>query len=70
MKARVYALLGIAIVIVTSALVYPIILNLLGRLQHEHDMTMIMVTHSREVIGLADRLLTIRDCKLVELESD
>jgi len=28
---------------------------------------MIMVTHSREVIGLADRLVTVRDGRLVEI---
>jgi ABC-type siderophore export system fused ATPase/permease subunit len=28
---------------------------------------MIMVTHSREVVGLADRLLTVREGRLVEI---
>lgn len=45
------------------------VLQLLDELVREAGLTMVMVTHSREVIGLADRLLTIRDCKLVELDS-
>ena len=40
------------------------VLNLLDRLVRRSGRTMIMVTHSREVIGLADRLMTIRDCRL------
>ena len=40
------------------------VLNLLERLVREANKTLFMVTHSREVIGLADRLLTIRDCRL------
>ena len=42
------------------------VLNLLDRLVRRSGKTMIMVTHSREVIGLADRLMTIRDCRLEE----
>ena len=42
------------------------VLNLLDRLVRRSGRTMIMVTHSREVIGLADRLMTIRDCRLEE----
>ena len=42
------------------------VLNLLDRLVRQAGRTMIMVTHSREVIGLADRLMTIRDCRLEE----
>ncbi|MDE0514173.1 MAG: ABC transporter ATP-binding protein [Gammaproteobacteria bacterium] len=42
------------------------VLNLLDRLVRRAGRTMIMVTHSREVIGLADRLMTIRDCRLEE----
>jgi putative ABC transport system ATP-binding protein len=45
------------------------VLQLLDELVREAGLTMVMVTHSREVIGLADRLLTIKDCKLVELDS-
>ena len=44
------------------------VLNLLDRLVRRAGRTMIMVTHSREVIGLADRLMTIRDCRLEESE--
>ena len=40
------------------------VLNLLDKLVRRAGRTMIMVTHSREVIGLADRLMTIRDCRL------
>ena len=42
------------------------VLNLLDQLVRRAGKTMIMVTHSREVIGLADRLMTIRDCRLEE----
>ena len=42
------------------------VLNLLDRLVRRSGKTMIMVTHSREVIGLADRLMTIRNCRLEE----
>ncbi len=42
------------------------VLNLLDRLVRDAGRTLIMVTHSREVIGLADRLMTIRDCRLEE----
>ena len=40
------------------------VLNLLDRLVRRSGRTMVMVTHSQEVIGLADRLMTIRDCRL------
>ena len=42
------------------------VLNLLDQLVRRAGRTMIMVTHSREVIGMADRLVTIRDCRLEE----
>ena len=42
------------------------VLRLLDQLVRRSGKTMIMVTHSREVIGLADRLMTIRDCRLEE----
>ena len=42
------------------------VLNLLDRLVRQAGRTLIMATHSREVIGLADRLMTIRDCRLEE----
>jgi putative ABC transport system ATP-binding protein len=44
------------------------VLDLLDGLTREAGKTMIMVTHSREVIGLADRLVTLRDGKLVEID--
>ena len=42
------------------------VLNLLDRLVRRAGRTLVMVTHSREVIGLADRVVTIRDCRLEE----
>ena len=44
------------------------VLALLDQLVRQAGRTMIMVTHSREVIGLADRLMTIRECHLEETE--
>jgi putative ABC transport system ATP-binding protein len=46
-----------------------VVLDLLDRLTRRAGKTMIMVTHSRDVVGWADRLLTIEDGKLVEAES-
>ena len=43
------------------------VLDLLDRLTRQAGKTMVMVTHSREVIGLADRLLTIQDGHLQEI---
>jgi putative ABC transport system ATP-binding protein len=45
------------------------VLALLDQLVRQAGKTMVMVTHSQEVIGLADRLMTIRDCHLYETES-
>jgi putative ABC transport system ATP-binding protein len=42
------------------------VLDLLDRLTRRAGKTMVMATHSREVIGLADRLLTIQDGRLAE----
>jgi putative ABC transport system ATP-binding protein len=42
------------------------VIGLLDRLCREAGTTLIMATHSREVIGLADRVLTIRDARIVE----
>jgi len=42
------------------------ILTILDRLVREEGRTMIMATHSTEVIGLADRILTFRDGTLTE----
>jgi putative ABC transport system ATP-binding protein len=44
------------------------VLALLDQLVRRAGKTMIMVTHSQEVIGLADRLMTIRDCQLHETD--
>ncbi len=41
------------------------VVDLLDRLCRESGRTLVMVTHSREVVGRADRLLTIRDGRLV-----
>ncbi len=42
------------------------VLDLLDRLTRRAGKTMVMVTHSRRVVGLADRILTIEDGRLVE----
>jgi putative ABC transport system ATP-binding protein len=41
------------------------VLALLERLGREHGMTLVMVTHSEEGAAMADRVLTIRDGRLV-----
>jgi putative ABC transport system ATP-binding protein len=43
------------------------VLDLLDGLIRGAGKTMVMVTHSREVVGLADRLVTLRDGRLVEV---
>lgn len=45
------------------------VLAILDALVREQGKTMIMVTHSQEVVGLADRVLVIRDGKLSESKS-
>ncbi len=42
------------------------VLELLDRMTRSAGKTLVMVTHGREVVGLADRVLTIEDGKLVE----
>lgn len=42
------------------------VLRLLDDLTRRMGRTLVMVTHGREVVGIADRLLTIREGKLVE----
>ncbi|HYO12338.1 MAG TPA: ABC transporter ATP-binding protein [Thermoanaerobaculia bacterium] len=42
------------------------VLELLDRLTRQAGKTMVMVTHSQEVVGIADRVFRIEDCKLVE----
>ena len=46
------------------------VLDLLDTLIRGAGKTMIMVTHSREVVGLADRMVTLRDGRLVEIGQD
>ncbi|HYN20175.1 MAG TPA: ABC transporter ATP-binding protein [Thermoanaerobaculia bacterium] len=41
------------------------VLELLDRLTRQAGKTMVMVTHSPEVVGLADRVFRIEDCRLV-----
>jgi len=43
------------------------VLSLLESMVRSAGATMLMVTHSREVAGLADRLMTLRDGQLVEI---
>ncbi|HUG98957.1 MAG TPA: ABC transporter ATP-binding protein [Gammaproteobacteria bacterium] len=42
------------------------VIGLLNRLCRDAGLTLVMATHSREVIGLADRVLTIRAGRVVE----
>src|SRR4051794_23741884 len=42
------------------------VLEILDRLTRRAGKTMVMVTHSPEVVGLADRVFRIEDCRLVE----
>jgi putative ABC transport system ATP-binding protein len=42
------------------------VLEILDRLTRRAGKTMVMVTHSAEVVGLADRVFRIEDCRLVE----
>ncbi len=42
------------------------VLDLLDRLTRRAGKTMVMVTHSPEVVGIADRVFRIEDCRLVE----
>lgn len=46
-----------------------IIINLLDNLVRKKGKTMVMATHSKEVIGLADRILTVKDGKIIELSA-
>jgi putative ABC transport system ATP-binding protein len=46
------------------------VLSLLDNMVREAGKTMIMATHSREVIGMADRLLTIRNQTLTCLDNN
>jgi putative ABC transport system ATP-binding protein len=42
------------------------VIGLLDRLCRDAGLTLVMATHSREVIGLADRVLTIRTGRVIE----
>jgi putative ABC transport system ATP-binding protein len=42
------------------------VLEILDRLTRRAGKTLVMVTHSPEVVGLADRVFRIEDCRLVE----
>jgi putative ABC transport system ATP-binding protein len=42
------------------------VLELLDRLTRRAGKTMVMVTHSPEVVGMADRVFRVEDCRLVE----
>ncbi len=47
-----------------------VIVDLLDRVVKQKGKTMIMVTHSKDVIGLADRILSLREGKITELKTD
>jgi putative ABC transport system ATP-binding protein len=42
------------------------VLEILDRLTRRAGKTMVMVTHSPEVVGLADRVFRVEDCRLIE----
>jgi putative ABC transport system ATP-binding protein len=44
------------------------IIELIDRIVKQQGKTMIMATHSRDVMGLADRILTLKDGKFTELQ--
>jgi putative ABC transport system ATP-binding protein len=46
------------------------IIEILDKLVRKNKKTMIMATHSQEVIGMADRIFSLRDGKLVEYPPD
>ncbi len=46
------------------------IIELLDKLVRKEGKIMLMATHSKEVIGLADRILSIKDGKIAELKLD
>ncbi len=45
------------------------VLEILDRLTRRSGKTMVMVTHSPEVVGIADRVFRVEDCRLVEREA-
>ena len=46
------------------------IIDLLDRVVKKKNKTMIMVTHSKDVIGLADRVLSLKSGKVIEMKKD
>ncbi|MBD3225233.1 MAG: ATP-binding cassette domain-containing protein [Caldithrix sp.] len=44
------------------------VIELLDMLVRKHSKTMIMATHSRELIGIADRIITIKDKHLLHVQ--
>ncbi|KAA0210597.1 MAG: ABC transporter ATP-binding protein [Ignavibacteriaceae bacterium] len=46
-----------------------IVINLLDKLVRRRNKTMIMATHSKEVIGLADTIFRVADGKLIRVET-
>jgi putative ABC transport system ATP-binding protein len=46
------------------------IVDLLDRVVKQKGKTMIMVTHSKDVIGLADRIFSLKDGKLIEMKKE
>jgi len=46
------------------------IVDLLDRVVKQKGKTMIMVTHSKDVIGLADRIFSLKDGKLTEMKKE
>jgi putative ABC transport system ATP-binding protein len=46
------------------------IVNLLDRVVKQKGKTMIMVTHSRDVVGLADSIFSLKDGQLTEMSTD
>jgi putative ABC transport system ATP-binding protein len=47
-----------------------VIVDLLDRVVKQKGKTMIMVTHSKDVIGLADRVFSLREGKLTEVKKE
>lgn len=46
------------------------IVDLLDRVVKQKGKTMIMVTHSKDVIGLADKIYSLKDGKLIEMKKE
>lgn len=46
------------------------IIDLLDRVVKKKGKTMIMVTHSKDVIGLADRIISLKEGKLTEMQKE